>query len=156
MPAVPTMLSARERNSGSGVATMRQKGTSVHTVREAYDSSTCCNKIIVWLPGRSARMRGCAAHWATRSARPAMTPHCGPPKSLSPLNVTSDAPSARACFAAGSFTSHDGTDGVCPCSHGAVLSRSPDPISATTGTDSVASSRTDVSSVKPSIEKFDG
>jgi hypothetical protein len=35
MPVEATMLSARVRNSGSGVATMRQKGTSVHTVREA-------------------------------------------------------------------------------------------------------------------------
>ena len=133
-----------------------QNGICVHTVRALYDSNTFCNARSVCPPGRRARMSGCAAHCATRSARPAITPHCGPPRSLSPLNVMRSAPSAIACRAAGSCAIHDGTLSRYPCNQGAVLSRRPEPISATTGTSSVASSEILVCSMKPSIEKFEG
>jgi hypothetical protein len=68
-------------------------------------------------------------------------------ESLSPLKVTSAAPSASVCTAAGSSASHAGG---APGSHGQVASSRPLPMSATTGTPSVASSATDVSSTKPS------
>ena len=44
--------------------------------------------------GARARASGWRAQRATRSARPAMMPACGPPSSLSPLNVTSAAPAS--------------------------------------------------------------
>ncbi len=72
---------------------------------------------------------------------PAMMPAWGPPKSLSPLNVTSAAPASRVCTAAGSSASHAGGP---PFSHGHVASISPLPMSTTTGTGRVASSATDV------------
>ena len=47
-----------------------------------------------------------------------MMPACGPPSSLSPLNVTSAAPAASVWTAAGSPASHAGGRG--PASHGHV------------------------------------
>ena len=67
--------------------------------------------------GRRARASGWRAHRSTSSARPAMMPACGPPSSLSPLNVTSAAPAASVCRAAGSSASHAGGG---PASHGHV------------------------------------
>jgi hypothetical protein len=52
------------------------------------------------------------------------------------------------CTAAGSPASHAGGG---PCSHGQPASIRPLPMSATTGTPSVASSATGVSSTKPSM-----
>ena len=53
-------------------------------------------------------MSGCLAHRATRSARPAITPAWGPPRSLSVLNVTRAAPAASVWRAAGSSRSQAG------------------------------------------------
>ena len=76
-----------------------------------------------------------------------MTPACGPPSSLSPLNVTSAAPSASDCIAAGSPASHAGGG---PSSQGHRASIKPLPMSATTGTPSVDNPAMVVSSVNPS------
>ena len=67
------------------------------------------------LPGRRARVSGCRAQAATRSARPAMIPAWGPPSSLSPEKVTRAAPAASVWRAAGSSASHAGGP---PASHG--------------------------------------
>ena len=98
-------------------------------------------------PGATPAPRDAAQHFATRSARPAMTPACGPPNSLSPLNVTSAAPSSSVWRAAGSPCSHAGGG---PASHGQFASIRPLPMSATTGTPSVARSATVVASTNPS------
>jgi hypothetical protein len=71
-------------------------------------------------------------------------PACGPPSSLSPLAVTTDAPARSAVAASGSSGSS-----------GCGASR-PLPVSATTGTPSVASSATPTALVKPSTRKLLG
>ena len=76
-------------------------------------------------------------------ARPAMIPACGPPSSLSPLNVTSAAPAVdglarrRLASPATPAVRRRATTGT-------SASTSPLPRSTTTGTPSVASSPTDV------------
>ena len=69
-----------------------------------------------------------------------MIPACGPPSSLSPLNVTSAAPASTVWRAAGSDANQGGGG---PGHHGHVASTSPLPRSTTTGGPSVASSPTD-------------
>ena len=49
----------------------------------------------VVLPGRRARARGWRRSRSTTSRRPSTRPACGPPSSLSPLHVTTAAPSRR-------------------------------------------------------------
>ncbi len=98
----------------------------------------------VSLSTRSARASGCRRRAWTRSARPSSSPACGPPSSLSPLAVTSAAPSRSAVVASGS----SGSIGCGPSS--------PDPMSATTGTASPDSCRTGTLAVKPATTKLEG
>ena len=77
-----------------------------------------------------------------------MTPAWGPPSSLSPLKVTSAAPSAKVWRAAGSPASQAGGPSG---SHGQAASSSPEPMSATRGTPSAESSFVGTASVKPSM-----
>ena len=77
-----------------------------------------------------------------------MTPAWGPPSSLSPEKVTRAAPAASVWRAAGSPASHAGGP---PASQGVAASSRPDPMSATTGGPSPASSATSTDSVKPTI-----
>ncbi len=104
-------------------------------------SAVCCSAPSTRPPQRRARASGWSAHRPTSSALPAMMPACGPPSSLSPLNVTSEAPSASVCNAAGSSASQAGGG---PASHGTRASSRPLPRSTTTGTPSAANSATDV------------
>ena len=60
-----------------------------------YSPRVAATAAIVTLSGRMARASGSRRIRATRSARPTMSPACGPPTSLSPLNVTRSAPAAR-------------------------------------------------------------
>ena len=62
----------------------------------------------------SARASGCRRQRSTRSARPTMMPACGPPNSLSPLNVTRSAPASIVWIAAGSPASHAGRPTIEP------------------------------------------
>ena len=97
-------------------------------------------RCVVALPSREHRGEGLSsmdgrAHCSMRSARPATTPACGPPNSLSPLKVTSAAPSCSVWRAAGSSCSHAGRR---PSSAtGSLESMRPLPMSATTGKPSV-------------------
>ena len=141
-----TISLARSRNSETLMVAIFQKTISFVAVRFKYESASDCIASIVVEPGRNARASGCCAHASIRSVRPAITPHCGPPKSLSPLNITSAAPSFRVCRAAGSLLNQLGAR---VSSHGHVLSINPEPMSTATGTESVASSRTGVSSTNP-------
>ena len=100
--------SARRRRSLTRRPAIRQNGTTSPASRRRYASRTSCKALSTRPPGRSARASGWDAQVATRSARPAMTPAWGPPRSLSPLNVTSAAPAARVWRAAGSPASHAG------------------------------------------------
>ena len=58
----------------------------------AYSCSTASSAASVILSTRSARFIGFFSILAMRSSRPTMSPACGPPSSLSPLNVTMSAP----------------------------------------------------------------
>ena len=59
-----------------------------------YRASVAASAARIALSGRIARASGSRRRRATRSARPTTSPACGPPSSLSPLNVTRSAPSA--------------------------------------------------------------
>ena len=59
-----------------------------------YSPSVAASAASVTLSGRTARASGSFRMRAMRSARPTMSPACGPPTSLSPLNVTTSAPAA--------------------------------------------------------------
>src|SRR5439155_1443039 len=54
-------------------------------------------------PGRSARFRGFALMRQITARRPTRIPACGPPRSLSPLKVTTSAPAAIRSATTGSF-----------------------------------------------------
>ena len=77
---------------------------------------------IVALSGRMARASGSRRIRATRSARPTMRPACGPPTSLSPLNVTMSEPAASRSCGIGSWARPKA----------AVSSSAPDPRSSMT------------------------
>ena len=62
----------------------------------AMIASTCSSAATWSLSMRTARASGWRRSLARRSARPTMQPACGPPSSLSPLNVTRSAPVRRA------------------------------------------------------------
>ena len=79
----------------------------------------------VSLSGRSARRSGLAASRATSARRPTTMPACGPPRSLSPLNVTRSAPSAIRSRTTGSRREAERARG---------RSSAPLPRSSTTGT----------------------
>ena len=59
----------------------------------------------VALSGRIARASGSFRSRATRSARPTISPACGPPTSLSPEKTTRSAPAARRSAGVGSWAS---------------------------------------------------
>ena len=139
-PAVASRLAscrARRASDGSSAASAVASGTGGPV-------SVASSAAAVVLSTRSARASGCLASWRTRAAWPKIRPACGPPSSLSPLAVTSAAPACSQDPASGS----SGSSGCRP-------SR-PDPMSASTGTPSVASSATPTWAVKPSTRKFDG
>ena len=85
-----------------------------------------------------------------RSARPTISPACGPPTSLSPLNVTRSAPAASRSAGVGSCASPNAT----------VSSSAPVPRSSMTMAPCrwamAATSARSGASVKPACEKFDG
>ena len=97
-------------------------------------------------PGRAGRVRS----RATRSARPTMSPACGPPTSLSPLNVTRSAPAASRSRGVGSWARPKPL----------VSRRAPLPRSSTTSAPwrwaSSASAGGSGASTKPSWRKFEG
>src|SRR6266478_3994764 len=78
-----------------------------------------------------------------------MIPACGPPRSLSPLNITTETPASTLCFTVGSLTPYSESS-----------TRLPDPRSSTTGRllrspRATSSSRAGLS-VKPVTLKFEG
>ena len=102
------------------------------------------------LSGRIARASGSLRSRATRSARPTMSPACGPPTSLSPLNVTRSAPSASRSPGIGSWARPNA----------AVSSSAPLPRSSTTSAPcrwaAAASAGASGASTNPAWLKFDG
>ena len=81
------------RPSASGVAAIiRQTGMSVVARPARYSPRVAASAASVTFSGRTARASGSFRIRAIRSARPTMSPACGPPTSLSPLNVTRSAP----------------------------------------------------------------
>ena len=70
-----------------------------------YRPSVAATPARVALSGRIARASGSLRSRATRSARPTISPACGPPTSLSPLKVTRSAPAARRSRGVGSWAS---------------------------------------------------
>src|SRR5438132_173018 len=74
-------------------AIIRQTGSSFSAVPSRYVSRVARSAAMVSLSGRSARMSGCVRSAVMDSARPTAIPACGPPSSLSPLKVTTSAPS---------------------------------------------------------------
>ena len=82
--------------SSSGAVAMRQSGIDGRVageVRERDGLQRGEGELVgAHRPGQRMRARSSA----TRSARPTMTPACGPPSSLSPENVTSAAPASMA------------------------------------------------------------
>ena len=98
----------------------------------------------VSLSTRIARASGNRRTRSTSAASPSTSPHCGPPRSLSPEAVTRAAP-AR---------SVDGRVGL--VRQPRMGASRPEPMSATTGTPSPARSATDTDDVKPSTRKLEG
>ena len=78
-------------------AIIRQTGISVVASPARYRPRVAASAASVTLSGRTARASGSRRIRAMRSARPTISPACGPPTSLSPLNVTRSArpPAAR-------------------------------------------------------------
>ena len=86
---------ARSRSVSNGMAIICQIGI-VRSARPArYSPSVAATAASVALSVASARASGSPRILATRSARPTTNPACGPPTSLSPLNVTTSEPAAR-------------------------------------------------------------
>ena len=129
--------------SSSG-ATDKLTGRSVWFLRSRLGCWDGCDRKPSCV--RRARAIGWRAQRSTISRLPAITPAWGPPRSLSPENVTRAAPDASVWRAAGSVASHGGGP---PASHGVAASRRPEPRSATTGTPSRDSSAAPTDSVKP-------
>ena len=96
-------LGAPARSPSTGVAIIRQTGISSSARPARYRPSVAATAASVTLSGRIARASGSRRIRAIRSARPTMSPACGPPTSLSPLNVTRSAPAARRSAGIGSW-----------------------------------------------------
>ena len=142
--------SARSRSVSNGMAIICQIGI-VRSARPArYSPSVAATAASVALSGRIARASGSLRILATRSARPTTNPACGPPTSLSPLNVTTSEPAARRSLGIGSWVSPKR----------AVSRSAPLPRSSTTIAPwrwaSSATSRASGASTNPCWVKFDG
>ena len=110
-------------SSRTGAAICRQTGISRDgDARPGTAPSVAATAARITLSGRIARASGSRRSFATRSARPTTNPACGPPTSLSPLNVTRSAPAARRSAGIGSWASPNA----------AVSSSAPEPRSSTT------------------------
>ena len=70
-----------------------------------YSPSVAATPARIALSGRIARASGSRRSRAIRSARPTISPACGPPTSLSPLNTTTSAPAASRSAGVGSWAS---------------------------------------------------
>ena len=86
---------ARTRSSSAVAAIIRQTGIRVVASPARYKPSVAARAARMTFSGRTARASGSRRIRAMRSARPTIKPACGPPSSLSPLNVTRSAPAAR-------------------------------------------------------------
>ena len=93
------------RSPSTGAAIIRQTGTSASARPARYSPSVAATAASVTLSGRIARASGSRRSRAIRSARPTTSPACGPPTSLSPLNVTMSAPAASRSDGIGSWAS---------------------------------------------------
>ena len=101
-----TRTAAARTSSSSGVAAIiRQTGIRVVASPARYSPSVAASAASVTFSGRTARANGSRRIRAMRSARPTISPACGPPSSLSPLNVTRSAPAARRSAGIGSWAS---------------------------------------------------
>ena len=76
------------------------------------------------LSQRTARKKGSVLMPAMRSARPAMIPDCGPPRSLSPEKQTRSMPFLRAAWGVGSWSMGASSS---------VFMMAPEPMSSTSG-----------------------
>ena len=112
---------ARSRAS-TETAICRQTGISRTATPARYSPSVAATAARIVLSGRIARASGSRRSFATRSARPTTNPACGPPTSLSPLNVTRSAPAASRSAGVGSWARPNA----------AVSSSAPEPRSSTT------------------------
>ena len=79
--------------------------TKIDSVPAERAAEVMATVAMVTLSGRIARASGSRRILAIRSARPTMNPACGPPTSLSPLNVTRSAPAASRSAGIGSWAS---------------------------------------------------
>src|SRR6266478_1321379 len=67
-----------------------------------YAPSVAASAAVVSLSTRRARKSGCRRTRLTNSFFPAIIPACGPPSSLSPLNITIETPASTLCRTVGS------------------------------------------------------